>query len=607
MSKSLKVLALVLAALLAVSVFAGCKKNGPTSGSSAVQTQSEVEGPDGEGDNKDNESGAANTESGDENNSNADDNNADENNSNASQGTASTPSTGKIVVKKTGWPIVNQKLTFEIMGISNPVYGNPKEMSMFKYYEKKSNIAIKFTGIASAEIESKKALVMQSKDYPDMFAFHHNTFSDYELSKYGSEGAFADVSKYLKDYAPNIYAELDRPVNVALNQNPDGSIYTIPNNSINPSSSNYDHWLNINKVWLDELGLDIPTTTTEFLEVMRAFRDEDPNGNGQHDEIPYANWNWAANIILIMWGSHNGEGNVGVDNSGKVYYPMISENAHQACIWWHDFLAEDGLMQGDIVGDSSGNWAKFTTHIKSGKVGCFNWSYLSSTSFDSELLKQYVAIPYPTSEYKNPKLNLPSVATPYGSVPERGAKIITKACKSVPALLRYYDYLYTDEGVMLANWGSPENGLYKKNSDGSYTILTEDASKRYSHALGYLMRAGETNCLSKPLVEPSASDNAVYNAYQKAAVKTYANAHKKDPGTRIPNVIKTAQELKDLSKYDAFTGSSGWLSRFVTGSDPLSNWTTFVQDYEKKGIDKYLATYQKIVDRNKKYLFKTNA
>lgn len=43
----------------------------------------------------------------------------------------------------------------------------------------------------------------------------------------------------------------------------------------------------INKAWLDQLGLEVPTTTEELYELLCAFRDNDMNGNGDTtDEIP---------------------------------------------------------------------------------------------------------------------------------------------------------------------------------------------------------------------------------------------------------------------------------------------------------------------------------
>jgi putative aldouronate transport system substrate-binding protein len=45
--------------------------------------------------------------------------------------------------------------------------------------------------------------------------------------------------------------------------------------------------------WLSALDLDMPTTTTEFRELLVAIRDGDPNGNGDStDEIPLAGSTW---------------------------------------------------------------------------------------------------------------------------------------------------------------------------------------------------------------------------------------------------------------------------------------------------------------------------
>lgn len=39
----------------------------------------------------------------------------------------------------------------------------------------------------------------------------------------------------------------------------------------------------IRKDWLDKLGLEVPTTTEELMEVAVAFTEQDPDGNGQND------------------------------------------------------------------------------------------------------------------------------------------------------------------------------------------------------------------------------------------------------------------------------------------------------------------------------------
>jgi putative aldouronate transport system substrate-binding protein len=54
--------------------------------------------------------------------------------------------------------------------------------------------------------------------------------------------------------------------------------------------------------WLKKLGLDMPQTIDQYLEVLRAFRDRDPNGNGQKDEIPLVGQknNMTSNYLNVM-------------------------------------------------------------------------------------------------------------------------------------------------------------------------------------------------------------------------------------------------------------------------------------------------------------------
>ena len=62
-----------------------------------------------------------------------------------------------------------------------------------------------------------------------------------------------------------------------------------------------------NKEWLDNVGMEAPTNIDEFYEVMKAFRDQDANGNGDaSDEIPFepSQSDWCSKIMNVAnpWG-----------------------------------------------------------------------------------------------------------------------------------------------------------------------------------------------------------------------------------------------------------------------------------------------------------------
>lgn len=601
MSKKLRILALVLATLLTLSIFAGCDKS-PVNDNSSVMTQSEVGG------NEDENTQGGNQDAGDET--------PDDTNSETESKTSTITSNKKLDINKTGWPITNKKVTFEVMGRTSANAADPNKMSMFSYMEKNTNVGIKYIPVNENDIRERKTLALQSGDIPAAFAFTYNTFSDFELDKYSREGAFVDVSKYLKDYAPTIYSELEKhPVQKALNVTSDGKIYTLPTKTSRSDYTNYDHYLNINRTWLENLGLRIPTaddpyTIDEFLEVMRAFRDQDPNGNNQSDEIPFGLWNWGAGWVLAFWGCHVGAGNLAVDLNHKVYFPLTSTNAKAACQWWYDFLNEDGLMDGGIVGQNkSGSWTEFTSHISKGNVGCFQWSYLGKDRFPSELLKDFVAIPYPVASFKNSNLKLSASCQPYNSVPQRGKIIFTKACTNVPALLRYFDYLFTDDGIMVGNYGDPAKGLYKKLSNGNYKLTDKGmvANAGLKQAPGWTMALPEpTAMINIKIEETTDKDSKVYTEYATAAKKMYKKANEKYPQIRLSGLMLTSSEITKLRKFNeefASSGTAGRMSYYVQSkNNALQNWVTDVQEFEKKGINDYVKLYQGIVNRNKQFL-----
>ena len=59
-------------------------------------------------------------------------------------------------------------------------------------------------------------------------------------------------------------------------------------------------WFNYD--WLEKLGLEEPQTTEELYEVLKAFKTQDPNGNGKANEIPLTGsieWSCALEYYLM--------------------------------------------------------------------------------------------------------------------------------------------------------------------------------------------------------------------------------------------------------------------------------------------------------------------
>ena len=122
---------------------------------------------------------------------------------------------------------------------------------------------------------------------PDVFVSFDGITSHDRIELVNGTKGYLDFRGYL-NRLPNVAQYFERvPQAKAIAQQNDGSIVSIPGDAGEDWNGSMAH-LFINRTWLDRLGLQPPTTWDELRDVLVAFRDQDPNGNGQADEIPFA-------------------------------------------------------------------------------------------------------------------------------------------------------------------------------------------------------------------------------------------------------------------------------------------------------------------------------
>ncbi|MDC7242235.1 MAG: extracellular solute-binding protein, partial [Spirochaetales bacterium] len=185
-----------------------------------------------------------------------------------------------------GLPILEEPVEFEMMGIlmNNTRQGRYDQTEMMKWLEEQTNVKINWTMVPQASWQEKKNLVVASMDLPDAFHAQKSLSAD-EIQKFGADGVLIPLDDLINEYAPNVKAKMD-PMYDAFSRSLDGNLYALSAiqdygfDSLNASI--------INTEWLETLGLDMPTTTDEFYQVLKAFKTQDPNGNGKADEIPWS-------------------------------------------------------------------------------------------------------------------------------------------------------------------------------------------------------------------------------------------------------------------------------------------------------------------------------
>ena len=170
------------------------------------------------------------------------------------------------------------------------------------------------------DADQKKSILLASGDYPEVFI--NGLFTKAEQKIYGDMGVFLPLNDLIAEYGVNtrtVFGEY--PLVEANAKLSDGSIYYLPDvNDCFHCSYRQRMW--IYQPWLDQLGLEMPTTTEEFKEVLIAFRDRDPNGNGLRDEIPLSgnikNRSSGVDGFLMNAFVYN-PGNLGETALGRMY------------------------------------------------------------------------------------------------------------------------------------------------------------------------------------------------------------------------------------------------------------------------------------------------
>ena len=351
------------------------------------------------------------------------------------------------------------------------------EKASFKNITEETGLTLEFVELAAGTAAEKVPLMLAGGDMPDVF---WALLSDAQILQNTTQ--LVPLEGMLEDFAPNslkTYEELGtdwRTIAIA----PDDHMYGMLSRYESLYENTGDGIQIINKKWLEAVNKEVPTTLDEYYEVLKAFKEQDPNGNGQADEIPYcfAEDMWCASITndIGMWGIGNGYGDTNSNfhiRDGKVSGTVNTPEYREYLEFFHKLYSE-GLI--DAEGFSQ-NTEVFSNKIKNNQVG----TYYSWT-----------ALEYLSSEQEKDWVVLPTIAAKEGVQPVANGEIdrstinkngwvITTQCEHPEAALRLWDYLARDaESKMTVAMGEKGTLWDEYPEGGYYFVVPENTTPEYT-------------------------------------------------------------------------------------------------------------------------------
>ena len=367
----------------------------------------------------------------------------------------------------------------------------------------------------------------------------------------------------------------------------------------------------INKTWLDELGLKAPTNRDELYNVLKAFRDGDPNKNGKKDELPLIGNNDSGNSNIVQWiinmFCYNDVNKYfNVDENNQLYLNQITDEYRQALIFINKLIKE-GLMFNSAFSMSSKE-IKSLLNPPEGEaitVGIFAGHPTIVHEVDNSAIYNYVALPLWSYAPRNPQYFTP-------------ATFITADCEYPAAAWHMFMTMCTKEGSYRQRYG--EYGVDYVDADpGTKSFLGQDAEIKVINESAF---AGQNNCCwhsiqGTILIQ---AENEVcqltddmgewinwkmknmadcYNSYVNA--ETNINP---DPKYLMPDIV-TPVEVSDADSNERNNSTSiisEALASFCCGTGDYNNpnddaqWNAYIQALKDQGYETWMHNRQLVYE-----------
>lgn len=489
-----------------------------------------------------------------------------------------------------------------------------EENTVLNQLQKDSGITIDWDCMSDS-LSEQVNIRIAGGDLPD--AFEGVGFSNYDLTRYGEDGTFIDLTPYItEEYMPNLSKILKENPDVlsaitmsngkiyglpsaekmgtaGIGSEKDYSIYTIPQFSM------------INKAWLDDLGLAMPTTLDELREVLTAFKENDMSakyyGNDAGTTIPmstgYDQWCWGQNIFYAGFGFTNWINDVCNDliltDEGKTEYVCATEDYRKALTYFHDWYA-DGLMDNEMFSQSD---TQYMAKCSQGYVGVGTWWYIE------ELMGKYAG------DYEFlPVLEGPdgthNVTVRTGGGTNSGNLSITSACKSPGNILKFYDLWYRPETVMQLQYGPIGTYFTEQDDQGVWKSITDAESKeKFGKSAGELKSENE---VYGPKLILSDYYSTTFKMEDRAVerltdLQNYWMKYVSSDVTYPVDCVYTEAELDIIDQYrtdfeNTVSENEGlWIKNGGPTDEEWNSYLTLLK--ESCGMDELLGVYQAAYDR----------
>ncbi|UNK19954.1 extracellular solute-binding protein [Paenibacillus sp. N3/727] len=451
-------------------------------------------------------------------------------------------------------PTIHNSQTISIvisnLGMTFPSGMDENDNRYLNYIEEETGLEIKVTTPPTEVYNEKLDVIMSSGNLPDMIHVYEPVW----FGNYAKQGAFMPLDDLIDRYGPNLKEKI--PAEIWDRVRYGGKIYAVP--SLNEVSG--VELVYARKDWLDRLGIKPPVTLDEYYEVIRAFTQDDPDGNGIDDTIGLT---FTANLgrSSPFFGAFGTQINSWFERNGKLVNGNILPETKEALAYLAK-LYKEGLLDREFPLNLQNNLYE---KIKNGTVGLFSAAWYDTRGPIADNMKkdpnaQWIALEYPTGQN-----GLKGV---YDKDIIRGYNVIPAGSKNAKSVIQMLDFIVSDYKNLKLGF---QNEIWHLENGKMVTNFEKHDEHLYRGIYQSLVDVPDPVLFRERL--DSLGDFQLYTNLEMIKKNVIKN---KFYGIPTPAMSKYDKKLDGLQ--DIFT-------RIIMGIEPIDSFDTFVERWKQEGGD----------------------
>ena len=511
--------------------------------------------------------------------------------SSSAAGSSTAADSANAATEEFSYPMSGKELTYwcELNTNVSANYTNMGDTPFGQGLMERTGVTITYLHPPTGQLNEQFNLILADGDLPDIMEY---TWQSYPggPQKAIEDGNILALNDIIDQYCPNLKAYLEAHPDVDRQCKTDeGNYYMFPfvrgDDSLRVSTG-----LMIRQDWLNDLGLEMPTTIDEWHDVLTAFKTE------KGATAPFA-FEYTTPSLRNNWpfmSAYNTTAEFYVGDDGKIHYGPAEEN-------YKEFLAtmnqwnKEGLLDPDMpTAQLDQVSAKMTSGAAGASLGWIGSRMGVWTTAAKETDPNYdlEAAPVPTLN----KGETAKMGPMDNVIVNNGGAAITTRCKDIEAAARLLDWAYSDEGHMYYNFGTEGESYTMENGEPVYTdlILNNPDGLPIAQAMSGYIRGNYNG----PFVQDVRYAQQYYTMdCQKKAQATWTVPEASEHV--LPPITPSSGESEEFSAImnEINTYRDEMTLKFILGTESLDNFDKFVDTMNQMNLKRAIEIENSALDR----------